>query len=48
VDRGDALASTGGKPGTPGAGGSTGPHLHFYVRKAGKMIDPTACYKGAQ
>lgn len=46
--RGDGLAHTGGMPGTKGAGGSTGPHLHFYVREDGKMIDPTPCYREAK
>ena len=44
VSRGDLLALTGGTPGTRGAGGSTGPHLHFYVRRDGQMIDPAPCY----
>jgi hypothetical protein len=41
LEAGDVIGRSGGKPGTPGAGSSTGSHLHFSVQNAeGMMIDP--------
>lgn len=38
---GDVLGSSGGRPGTRGAGFSTGPHLHFGLYMNGAAIDPS-------
>ncbi len=40
VFAGDLLGYSGGRPGTEGAGMSTGPHLHFAMYKDGKAVDP--------
>ena len=40
VLKGERVALTGGRKGMPGAGLSTGCHLHFTLRYKGKLIDP--------
>lgn len=37
---GQIIGQSGGRPGTPGAGFSTGPHVHFGVRVKGGSTDP--------
>ena len=40
VKRGQVVGLTGGKKGETGAGNSGGPHLHFTLKKDGKLVDP--------
>ena len=47
VVAGQLIARSGGKPGTKGAGNSTGPHLHFEMTdKNGVKINPAAILSG--
>ncbi|MGF1599989.1 MAG: peptidoglycan DD-metalloendopeptidase family protein [Acidimicrobiales bacterium] len=40
VVAGQGLGLTGGQPGTPGAGNTTGPHLHLGIRSYGNVVCP--------
>jgi len=42
VARGDTLGLTGGAIGSPGAGHTTGPHIHVSMLKDGVIADPTS------
>ncbi len=46
VSHGDVLGLTGGVPGTPGAGHSTGAHLHLTLLQNGTPIDPVSALVG--
>ena len=41
VASGDVIGLTGGVPGMPGAGHSTGAHIHISMLSDGKIVDPT-------
>jgi GH24 family phage-related lysozyme (muramidase) len=45
VSRGQNFARTGGVPGEPGAGTTTGPHLHYEVIRNGERINPVEFYR---
>ena len=40
VGQGDVIALSGGARGAPGSGTSTGPHLHFEVRRGNRAVNP--------
>ena len=40
VRQGDVIGISGGGANDPGKGNSTGPHLHFSLRKNGTLVDP--------
>lgn len=42
VSQGQVVGLSGGAKGAPGSGDSTGPHLHFEVRRNGKPVDASA------
>lgn len=46
VRQGQVIAKSGGARGDPGAGNSTGPHLHYEVRVGGKTVDPASWHQG--
>lgn len=41
VEAGDVIGYSGGAVGAPGSGRSTGPHLHYEVRRGNRAVDPT-------
>jgi len=46
VNQGDRIALSGGEKDTPGAGRSTGPHLHFAAKQDGHFVDPEKVLTG--
>lgn len=40
IKQGQVVGLSGGKSGAPGSGNSGGPHLHFTLKKDGKLVDP--------
>lgn len=40
VSAGSPIGLSGGQPGAPGAGNTTGPHLHLSIRYAGVTVCP--------